>query len=144
MVRTRPNDVYFDDLKYDNFVKDMESHFSRIKIVNFDIIHHECHGDKLQNPRQYYETICNKEFEKYESHIQNKAVSSAIKSECDDKNIKITTEREKFQNIVEDSLLKNSSWYLVPTYAEYRVKAKWFDYSNVVGFVLKRKTNTEN
>ena len=42
--------TYIDDLKYDNFVvNDMDSHFSDVKVVNFDIIHHDCHGDKLQN-----------------------------------------------------------------------------------------------
>ena len=63
-----------------------------------------------------------------------------------DKNIHVKTEREKFEDIVEDSLLKCSGWYLVPSYTEYKVnpKQRWFDYSNVVEFVLKRKTNSEN
>ena len=60
------------------------------------------------------------------------------------KNIDIMTEREKFQDIPKNSLLKSSDWYFVPTYAQYRVNAKWFDYSYFVKFVLKRKTNTEN
>ena len=59
-------------------------------------------------------------------------------------NIDIMTKRERFEDIVEDSLLKISRCYLVPTYIEYRVNAKWFNYSNVVEFVLKRKTNTEH
>ena len=58
-----------------------------------------------------------------------------------DKNIDDMTEREKFEDIVEGSLLKGSGWYLVPSYIEYKVNRKWFDYSNVVEFVLKRKAN---
>ena len=58
----------------------------------------------------------------------------------DDKNIDVTTEREKFENIVEDSLLKNFDLYLVPKYTEYKTNEKWFEYSNVVEFVLKRNT----
>ena len=60
-----------------------------------------------------------------------------------DKNINIKTEKEKFEDIVDDSLLRNLGWYLVSTYTEYKVKAKWFYYSNVVKFVLKRKINTD-
>ena len=50
------------------------------------------------------------------------------------------TKREKFENIVEDSLLKNFDWYVVPKYTEYKANARWFEYSNVIEFVLKRKT----
>ena len=32
--------TYIDHLKCENFVHDMDSHFSRAKVVNFDIIHH--------------------------------------------------------------------------------------------------------
>ena len=71
MVRTRLND-YIDDLKYDRFVNDMNS---REKVINFDIIHHQCRVDKLQNPQQYYEMISKNDFANYESHIQNQAVS---------------------------------------------------------------------
>ena len=57
-----------------------------------------------------------------------------------DKNIDVMTEREKFEDIVEDSLLKNFGWYLVPKYTEYKANEKWFEYSNVVEFVIKKKT----
>ena len=60
-----------------------------------------------------------------------------------DRNINIKTEKEKFEDIADDSLLRNLGWYLVSTYTEYKVKAKWFYYSNVVKFVLKRKINTD-
>ena len=76
--------TYIDDLKYHNFLKDMDSHVSRVKITNFNIIHHECRGDRLENPEQYYKTIYDKNFDNYEDHIQNEAVSCAIKSERDD------------------------------------------------------------
>ena len=62
----------------------MDSHFSRAKTINFDIIHHQCCGDPLQNSRQYYETIFNSDFKGYEDRTHNHAVSSVIKAECDD------------------------------------------------------------
>ena len=61
----------------------------------------------------------------------------------DDKNIDVKTEREKFEDIVEDSLLKNSRWYLVPCYTECKTNKRRFDHSNDVEFVLKRKLNTD-
>lgn len=76
--------IYFDDLKYDEFVSNMDGYFKNAKIINFDIIHHVCRGDKLQNPQKYYKTIRNKDFNNYEWHIQDNAISSAIKSYRDD------------------------------------------------------------
>ena len=58
--------IYFDDLKYDEFVSNMDGYFKNAKIINFDIIHHVCRGDKLQNPQKYYKTIRNKDFNNYE------------------------------------------------------------------------------
>ena len=75
--------TYVNDLKYDNFVNDISCHFSRVKVVNIDIIHHECCGDKLQNSRQYYETIHNKDFINSEIYVRDCTISSAIRSEHD-------------------------------------------------------------
>ena len=73
--------TYFDDLKYNEFAKDADSYFENVKLINFDIVHHECRGGKLQNPERYYKLIRNKDFENYEQHVQNNALSSAIKYE---------------------------------------------------------------
>ena len=53
--------TYFDDLKYIEFAKNTDSYFENIKLINFDIIHHEYGGDKLQNPERYYRTIRSKD-----------------------------------------------------------------------------------
>ena len=39
----------------------------------------------------------------------------------DDKDIDIKVEKEKFEDIVDDLLLKNSGWYLVPSFTEYNI-----------------------
>ena len=44
--------TYFDDLKYNEFAKDADSYFENVKLINFDIVHHECRGGKLQNPER--------------------------------------------------------------------------------------------
>lgn len=41
----------------------------------------EYRGDKLNNPREYYETIKKCDFKNYKDEIRNQAISSAIKSE---------------------------------------------------------------
>ena len=51
--------TYFEDLKYEESIENMDSHFANAKVINLDIIHHECQGDKLNNPREYYQTIKN-------------------------------------------------------------------------------------
>ena len=76
--------TYIDNLKYNNFINNMDSHFSNAKITNFDITHHQCRGDELKNPQQYYKTIFDKDFVNYENHVCNWAISSAIKAERDD------------------------------------------------------------
>ena len=72
--------TYYDDLKYEEFIKNMGNHFFNAKIVTFDIIHHECQGHKLKNPKRYYKTIQKQDFKIYEDDVQNQAMSSAIKS----------------------------------------------------------------
>lgn len=46
--------TWYDDLKYDEFVSDMNGYFENVQVINFDIIHHLCRGDKLQNLEKYY------------------------------------------------------------------------------------------
>ena len=62
----------------------MDSHFSQVNFINFEIIHHKCGGEPLQSLKQYYETIRYKDFHNYESQVQNQAVLSSIKPEHDD------------------------------------------------------------
>ena len=40
---------YIDKLKYDNFVKDTDSHFKNIHVGNFDIIHKKARGEKIDS-----------------------------------------------------------------------------------------------
>ena len=54
------------------------------------------------------------------------------------------TERKKFEGIVEDFSIKNFGWNIILKYVEYKTNAKWFEYSYVVEFVLKRKTIDES
>ena len=76
--------TYIDGLKYKNFTKDLDSHFSRAKIVNFGLIYHQWCRNKFNNPRHFYKTIRDKDFKNYEDGVRNRAMPSAIKFERDD------------------------------------------------------------
>ena len=43
---------YFDHLKFKEMPDQPDYHFRNKKVVNFDIIHHECRGDPLQKKLQ--------------------------------------------------------------------------------------------
>ena len=37
--------------------EDPDQSFKKKQIVNFDIIHHQCRGDKMEHPKSYHQTI---------------------------------------------------------------------------------------
>ena len=47
--------LHINNLKYEHFVENIDNHFTRAKIVNLDLIHHECHSDTLSYPKYFYE-----------------------------------------------------------------------------------------
>ena len=48
---------------------------------NFNVIHHQYHHKKLENPEQYCQMIYDKHFLNYKNHVQNEVTSAAIKYE---------------------------------------------------------------
>ena len=75
---------YIEDLKYNEFIENTDEHFQKVKIINFDIIHHECKGDELEYSKKFYQTIENKDFKDYDNNIKEEALTTAIKSERKD------------------------------------------------------------
>lgn len=66
-------------------LNDLDRHFNLCYITNFDLIHHECRGDKLNFSKKFYQTVYSKELrENLNFTQQNNFVESAIKSERDD------------------------------------------------------------
>ena len=81
-------DLKLKEMKYNDIVKDFDFHFENCYITNFELIHHECRGDKLQFSRKFYETIFYDSVKKNLDEInQEKFLSSAIKSERSNVNI---------------------------------------------------------
>ena len=40
---------YIDSLKCQEFLNDTDEHYKKAEVINFNIIHHRCRGDPLQN-----------------------------------------------------------------------------------------------
>ena len=45
--------------------KKPNNYFQKTKVMNFDIIHHEARGDKLDGPYEGYHTVKNNDLKKY-------------------------------------------------------------------------------
>ena len=100
--------TYIGNLKYEHFIENMDSHFSRVKITNFNIIHiYQCRGYPLKNSQQYYETIFNSDFKGYEDRIHNQAMLSAIKAERDDIHFEGDFLKSNIKSDIENDLISN-------------------------------------
>lgn len=100
--------MYIEDFKYKQFVEDMDSYFSCAKITNFDIIHHHCRGDQLQNSRRHYETMFGRDLKNYEDRTCNQAMLSAIKVDCDDIHFKCNILKSHIKSDIEKDILSNN------------------------------------
>ena len=96
--------TYIDDLKYEQFVEDMDSHFSRVRISNFDLFHHQCCGGSLRDFHRHSKTIFDSDFEDYEDRGCNQVISSAVRSERDD----IHFERDLPKTYIKSNIEKDS------------------------------------
>lgn len=71
---------YFDDLDYKDMWKDPSKYFENKKIVNFDIIYHECRGDPLQGTYKGYQTVKSNDLQKY-TRFEKKRCSWGVNQE---------------------------------------------------------------
>ena len=76
------------EITYSEIFDNLNYYFKNCYITNFDSIHNECRGDKLNFSRKFYQTIFFDEVEKKIKEIdREKFISTAIKSERIDLNI---------------------------------------------------------
>ena len=73
--------TYLDDLKFEHFKGNPDQSIRNTKIVNFDIIHHECRGDKREKLYGYYQTIFQDNFKNYIRKDKNTVMSSALRNQ---------------------------------------------------------------
>ena len=78
-------DSRLNDMKYKEILNDVDGYFKRCYVTNFDLINHQCRGDKLNFSKKFYETIFSKELrENLNDFDQNNFIASGIKSERSD------------------------------------------------------------
>ena len=71
--------------KNNEILNDLDGYFKRCYITNFDLIHNECRGDKLNFSRKFYQTVYSKELRENLNFVQQKDfVASGIRSERND------------------------------------------------------------
>ena len=101
------------DMKYNEIMQDLEYHFQNCYITNFDKIHHECRGDKLNFSKKYYETIFHDQVKKNISEVdQEKFISSAIRSKREDMNFERKLIIEHFNKLKVEKELERKGVFL--------------------------------
>ena len=70
--------------EYERINKNKKDYFRKAKIINFDIINHECRGHPLTNSVKYYETIHKHDLEYAKEEDVDDFISEGIRSKRDD------------------------------------------------------------
>ena len=100
-------------IKYDEIMQDLECHFQNCYITNFDKIHHECRGDKLNFSKKFYETIFYDELRKnIPESDHDKFISSAIRSKREDMNFERKVIIEHFNKLKVEKELERKGVFL--------------------------------
>ena len=76
--------TYFDHLKCKEMRDDPDSYSKNVKVANFDIIHHECHSDKLKGTYKEYNTIKNEHWSKYPKEEAKAVLLATFRIKRDD------------------------------------------------------------
>ena len=76
--------TYINHIKYRTMRDNPDSYFKNVIIVNFDIINHECRGDKLIGTYKDYKTIKSEHLTDYTKKEAEVVLSSAFRNKRDD------------------------------------------------------------
>ena len=84
----------------EEILNDLDGHFKRCYITNFDLIHHNCRGDKLNFSKRFYQTVDSKKLrENLNLEQQINFVEAGIKSERDDLYFEKKIYKDHFERI---------------------------------------------
>ena len=72
--------TYIDWLKHKEMFDNPNEYFNKKKVINFDIIRHECRGDSLKKSYQEDKTVKKSNFNEYPEDAKTKTVSSVIRN----------------------------------------------------------------
>ena len=72
--------TYFQQLEYKEFKRDRDTYINQTKILNFDIIHHMCRGDKLEKTIKEHNTIRKENLKQMPPSEKYAAVAACFRS----------------------------------------------------------------
>ena len=72
---------YFDQLKYEEILKNPNHYFRNVKVINFDIINHDCRDDPLEKNLKEHFAVKNKDFAKYLKADKKEVTGSALRNQ---------------------------------------------------------------
>lgn len=75
---------YFNHLKYKDVSDNPDSYFENVQVVDFEIIHGECRGNKLQGTYKGYKTNESKHLDNYPKKEAKSVLSAAFRNKRDD------------------------------------------------------------
>ena len=88
-------------MKYDEILNDFDGHFKNCYVTNFDLINHECRGDKLNYSKKFYETVFKNDLKNnLSSEDSYNFCSAGIKSERKDLFFEEKVYQDHFKKIV--------------------------------------------
>ena len=76
--------TYFDHLKYQECAKNPDDCFDRVNVINFDIIHNNCRGDRFDKSVKDPKTVLKTNFVEYPNKAKENVVSALFKNKRDD------------------------------------------------------------
>lgn len=72
--------AYFDHLDYKQMSDNATKYFHDKQAINFDITHHECHGDKLDNSYKDYKTVKFDDLKNYPEKEKKETLSAIFRN----------------------------------------------------------------
>ena len=99
-------DMHLKQVDYNKILSDPDEYFSKVEFINFDLIHHQCRGDKLQNSKKYYETIYQKKVNQNLLTESDKHIFVSSAQRCERDNVQIENCLQ-FENIKRISSIKD-------------------------------------
>ena len=78
--------TWYDQIKCDEFLEDLDAHFQKLQIVNFDII--DSKGNLSASKMKQYQTIKHSEILAYPQQKQDEILSSIFRMKRDDMFVK--------------------------------------------------------
>ena len=76
--------TYIDWLKDKEMTDNPDEYFKKKKVVNFDIIHHECRGEFLHKSYKEHKTVVSDDLKEYPQYDKEKSVLALFRNKVDD------------------------------------------------------------